>query len=110
MGVLAGRGLMPVAQRLEDLIADSALFDELSARKYNTPIGDWHPDPSMRAIGVAMREQLVVYSDSMREVLVEGGMDVAAVDSLVQGYRHELNTVRGLMAVYYTVHARRIRL
>lgn len=107
---LARRRVLPAAEHLARWLQDSGRFDRISPREYAVPVGDWHPDARMREIGADMRRFLCVYAESMRVLLLEAGrLHQVAVDSLVRGYKEELFSVRGMVCIYYSVHARRLR-
>jgi hypothetical protein len=103
---LEQRGIVPVAQNLVAWLRESGHFERVKPRMFCVPIGNWPDEAHMRGLGVAFRDVMFTYAESMRVVLVEGGMHVVQADALVNGYQHEMNTVRNMVGVYYTVHAR----
>lgn len=103
---LYARGVAPLAERLEQHVVDSARFGRIVARRFSLPIGDW--DAAQAQLGRDTRRFLVMYVDSLKPLLVEFLRHVAEVDALIRAVKLELETVRGLVAYYYTVHARRL--
>ena len=100
------RGIPTVAPVIPQLLEDSGWFVNIVPRRYFMPIGDWHSSPELRAIGREYREMVALYARSMRSVLMEGRRAAEAND-LIDGYIRESWSVRGLVSVLYTVHARR---
>ncbi|EKM52274.1 uncharacterized protein PHACADRAFT_51948, partial [Phanerochaete carnosa HHB-10118-sp] len=103
---LAARGVVPVAEYLERSVHDCGRFERVEARCFEVPIGDW--DPARALLGVGNRGFLAMYVESLRALLVESGRHAADVEALIRDVQRELQTVRGMSAFYFTVHARRI--
>ncbi|TBU54962.1 S-adenosyl-L-methionine-dependent methyltransferase [Dichomitus squalens] len=101
------RGIHTVAPGIPRLLDDSGCFVNIVPRRYYMPIGDWHTDPELRELGREYREMVELYARSMRAVLIEGRW-AADADALIEGYIQETWRVRGMVSVYYTVHARRV--
>ncbi|KAG6826942.1 hypothetical protein H0H92_013819 [Tricholoma furcatifolium] len=101
------RGIQPVTAALPGLIAEAGCFVDITPMVYYVPIGPWHSEPVMKALGRAFRAIMVRYADSTKPLLTEAGCTPQQIDAIVEGYMDDLMTIRGLSAVYHTVHARR---
>ena len=101
------RGIQPVAPHIPQLLAQSGWFTNIVVREHFMPIGEWHTNPTMRALGGQYREMVATYARSMRALLVEGG-HAAHADDLVEGYITETWEVSGLYSTCFTIHARRV--
>lgn len=98
----------PVGTSVPGWLEQSGRFANITPQVYKVPIGDWHQDPLMREFGNDMRATLVRYGESLKPMLKEAGYAEIQVETVLQAYVHELHTVRGLMGVYRTVHARKV--
>ncbi|KAJ7726812.1 S-adenosyl-L-methionine-dependent methyltransferase [Mycena maculata] len=106
---LAARGLPPVAPPIAPLLAHTGAFDGIAPRAYHMPLGPWPPDPALQRLGLAFRGVFLRYVASMRPMLAEGGaLSAAAYDDMYARVEREVRTVAGLVAVFHTVHARKI--
>ncbi|KJA24902.1 hypothetical protein HYPSUDRAFT_453725 [Hypholoma sublateritium FD-334 SS-4] len=106
---LAARRVYQLAGHVPAFLASTGLFTDISAREYHVPIGPWPADPALHDIGVACLSAQQEYARSIRQLLLDsGGGTQHAVDSLVDEYLHEINSVRGLVSILYMVHARRL--
>ncbi|KAF9472630.1 S-adenosyl-L-methionine-dependent methyltransferase [Pholiota conissans] len=106
---LAMRGLSLLGSRVPTVLANlPSSFTDITPRVYCVPIGTWPANPPMRSAGRTCRTALERYTSSIRPLLVEGGWSDEDVDDLVADYLSEINNVRGLVSVLYTVHARRV--
>ena len=101
------RGIQQLAPSIPSLLVASGLFTEITPQIYYMPIGPWHTDFNMQRLGRAYRATLLRYADSMRPLLMEAGWTDGELDDIIGGYVHDLKTVRGLVSVYHTVHARK---
>lgn len=61
----------------------------------------------MKFLGRAFRASMLRYADSVKPLLREAGWTEEEVTELVEGYVHEIKTVRGMVCVLHTVHARK---
>ncbi|KAG6908717.1 hypothetical protein DXG01_003562 [Tephrocybe rancida] len=102
------RGIQPIAGSIPGVISGEGNFRDVTQRCYYMPIGPWHADPEMKELGRAYRAALIRYVDSVKPLLAEAGLTHEQVGTLVHGYLHELRTVRGMVSVLHTVHARRV--
>ncbi|KAJ7224648.1 S-adenosyl-L-methionine-dependent methyltransferase [Mycena pura] len=109
---LAALGLQPTAPPIASLLqAAPALFgtSSIHAETHMVPLGAWHPSPNMRRIGRALRTSFLRYMDSVQPLLSEsGGLSPDALAQMYAGTRAEVRSVPGLVAVFHTVHARRV--
>ena len=105
--LFANHGLVPVASRIPNWLAESDQFQDITVERHFLPIGDWHPDPGMKALGEDFRDIWVRYADSLKPVLREPnlGLNEAQIDELVAGFEDDMHTVPGMVGVYHTVHA-----
>ncbi|GJE98664.1 S-adenosyl-L-methionine-dependent methyltransferase [Phanerochaete sordida] len=103
---LEARGVPPVAEHLEQHVRDSGRFDHIVVRRYTLPIGDW--DAAQVELGRDMRAFLVMFVESLKPLLVAFGTHAVEVDDFIRAVKLELETVRGMVAYYYTVHGRRV--
>jgi len=101
--------VFPVAPHIPAWLAESGRFRDITPQFHLVPIGDWHPDPAMQALGNNFRDIWVRYADSLRPMLREGlGLDEVQVDELVAGYVNDMDNVSGMIGVYHTVHAKKV--
>lgn len=106
---LALRRLLPVFPPVAPLIAHMGAFEEITTREYYMPVGPWHPDPAMKALGSAFRAMFLRYTESVRPMLVESGLvSVDELDDVYVRMECEVREAEGLLAVFNTVHARKI--
>lgn len=98
----------PIGPLIPSLLEQSGQFTTITPQLHFVPIGDWHSDPVAQALGIDMKATLERYGDSVKPMLKDAGYEVAVIESVLRAYIHELNTLPGLMAVYRTVHARKI--
>ncbi len=105
---LAARGVHHLAGYVPAILAGSGLFAEITMGEHVVPIGSWPDDPADRDIGVASLSAQQEYARSIRQLLLESGYTDAGITNLVADYLQEINDVRGLVSVLYTVHARRL--
>ena len=102
------RNLYPIADRIPSLLEESHQFTEITAAEYRIPIGSWSPDPVWRELGRDHLEMRLRFAQSVKPLFSEAGWTSIQVEQLVTAYGHELQTVRGLVGVLYTVHAKRL--
>lgn len=95
------------ARHVLEFLQRTGRFEEISRRVLYVPIGVWHPDSEMRNIGEECLEAHRRYARSVRALLIKQLCTEAQADSIISDYVHELTVSRGLVAVLYTVHARR---
>ncbi|KAJ6578742.1 S-adenosyl-L-methionine-dependent methyltransferase [Mycena vulgaris] len=106
---LAARGLHPVFPPVAPLLAQTGAFDEIVPREYCMPLGPWHPDPAIKALGRAFRGVFLRYAASVRPMLVESGVASAEdLENVYERVEREVRTVAGLVSIFHTVHARKI--
>jgi len=108
--MFTSHGVIPIASHIPSWLAESGHFRDITSQKYAVPIGDWHPEPSMQALGNALRHALQLSTNGLKLILKEPklGLEEAQIDELVMGYVQEMYHVSGMVAVYHTVHARSI--
>ncbi|KAJ6463572.1 S-adenosyl-L-methionine-dependent methyltransferase, partial [Mycena sanguinolenta] len=103
------RGLEPVAPPIAPLLAHTGAFDEITPGQYYMPVGPWHPDEDMQRLGRAFRAAYLRYMASVRPMLDESGVVPAdELDGVYERVQRELAEVEGLVAIFHTVHARKI--
>lgn len=106
---LYAAGIQPVASSIPFILEGSGHFTDVIPRCFYMPIGPWHSDPRMRRLGRAFRAALVRYADSVRPMLLDDTRwTKEELDEIIGGYIHELKTVRGMVSIYRTVHARKV--
>lgn len=106
---LSQRRIYPIAGNVQQWLVASNMFNHVRPHRYEMPVGHWPTDPRQSALGIAFRECLETYAESMRIMMLEAGCRREEVDHLVDGFRVELDTVQGMVCPYYTVHALRVR-
>ncbi|KAK0467097.1 S-adenosyl-L-methionine-dependent methyltransferase [Desarmillaria tabescens] len=106
---LARRGIpQNVPGTVHSLLQSSGGFFEVTPQTHYFPVGPWSSDHAIQRIGRAFRAVLSRYMDSVRPVILELGVNASDLDDLYAGARAEIGRAQGLVAVYYSVHARRI--
>lgn len=78
-------------------------FSDIRVEGTFVPIGDWCP--SLGELGDRCRDGLKIWLDSIRPLLRQGGYRDVDIDSLVRGYRDEMDNVKGLGLPFYTISA-----
>ena len=102
------RGLHPVAERIPRLLEETHQFTEITPAEYSIPIGPWSVDPVLRELGQDHLEMRLRFAQSVKPLFLEAGWTSTQVQQLLSAYEHEPQTVRGLVGVLYTVHAKRL--
>ncbi|KAF8900133.1 hypothetical protein CPB84DRAFT_1779393 [Gymnopilus junonius] len=105
--LLQRRGLQTIAPLVPSFLEGAGAFVGISAAQHNVPIGAWPTDPSLRSIGAACLQANVRYAESVKPFLLDSGWTAANVDTMVEEYVQEIESLNGLVSVLYTVHARR---
>jgi hypothetical protein len=72
------------------------------------PIGVWPSDVESQNIGADYLRVCKRYAESSKPLLLAAGWSGAALERMITDYIQEIHTVRGLVEVLYTVHARRV--
>ena len=99
-------GLQLVPAPVADLLHASGWFTQIVPQKFHVPVGTWHEDPELRALGAQYRDSTTAYAWSMHPILSEWLSDAEAT-VLVNDYVEEINDVDGMWVTCFTVHARR---
>lgn len=89
------RGLRPVAEQIRSILERSGHF--YGVRELSLEF-------EVRTIGSEIFEN---YAETMRVLLVEGGMNAHEVDHMLGAHLSELQAIPGLKIKYHLVHARR---
>lgn len=105
---LETRGLVPVAENIPIWLHTSGQFKEITPQQVIVPIGHWPQDASTRRHGKAMRSSLVKYARALMPMLRMDGWEQSELDGLLADLVHDLRNVSGLVAVFHTVHARKV--
>ncbi|KAJ7630121.1 hypothetical protein DFH06DRAFT_1439812 [Mycena polygramma] len=105
---LMARGLHPVSPPIAPLLAQSGAFDEIAVREYHMPLGPWHPEPAMKALGLTFRTAYLRYMNSVRPMLEESGISAQVLDDMYVRAEREVRDNDGLIAVFNTVHAKKV--
>lgn len=98
----------PIARHVPELLQRTGRFEGISRGVLYVPIGVWHPDAGRRNIGDACLEAHRRYAQSVRALLIQQLCTETQADGMISDYVRELTASRGLVAVLYTVHARRV--
>lgn len=106
--LLTLRHLNLIAERIPRFMAHSRKFTVPVIQTFHVPIGDWHPDSTMRRVGKKYLAALKVFAENLSPMLRETGMTQPEVDALVHGFIHDIENVRGLVGVYHTAWARKL--
>ncbi|KAG6849012.1 hypothetical protein H0H93_011995 [Arthromyces matolae] len=101
-------GLQPIAGTVPQLLTESGYFMNITPSLHYVPVGAWHTDLEMQSLGRAFRATLVRYADSVKPLLRDAGWTEVQIGGVMEAFLHDLRTVRGLVAVFHTVHARRL--
>ncbi|KAK0446788.1 S-adenosyl-L-methionine-dependent methyltransferase [Armillaria borealis] len=105
---LARCGIPPVAGTIDAMLQSAGGFVDITPQIHYLPIGPWSNDHIMQRIGKAFRTVLSRYMDSVRPIILGLGMNESDLDHLYADARAEVASAQGLVAVYYSVHARRM--
>ena len=105
---LSTQGLHLVAGEAPSILINTELFTDISPNQHYIPIGAWHTDPFLRRIGTMCREAQEQYTVSIKPLLIEAGWEESDVSHMLADYIQEIRTVRGLVTVLHTVHARKV--
>ncbi|KAK0238947.1 S-adenosyl-L-methionine-dependent methyltransferase [Armillaria nabsnona] len=105
---LTRRGILPVAGDVHARLQSAGGFADITPQIHYLPIGPWSNDHVMQRIGKAFRTVLSRYMDSVRSIILDLGMNESDLDHLYADARAEVASAQGLVAVYYSVHARRM--
>ncbi|KAH9856406.1 S-adenosyl-L-methionine-dependent methyltransferase [Lenzites betulinus] len=97
----------PTAFDMARCVANQEELRTLQSSVISVPVGDWHEDQNMKALGVKYRDVLVAYAHSMRTFL-EGFHAADDVDGLIDGFIADLHGQNSLVSAYYVNHAERI--
>ncbi|OBZ74636.1 Cytochrome b-c1 complex subunit 2, mitochondrial [Grifola frondosa] len=89
-------GIGPAAPHIPGWLVASGMFQHVQARRYLMPVGDWHPEPVLQALGRDFREMLVLYAQSMKIVLCSNGLSANEVERLYDAYLQEIFSVPGM--------------
>lgn len=103
---LAQHGIESGAARMHELLEQTSTFTNIQSLDLRVPIGSWNGES--QRVGERLRTNLIVLASSMQLWLVENGYctDMAAQD-LVNGFLHEIHTIRGMELKYQIVYARK---
>lgn len=101
-------GVLPAALHIPSCLAASGCFSDITTERRAMPIGDWHPDPAMRALGNDFRDMWVRYAHNLKPMLKEEGLDDAHIEQLMVGYVSDMYRVSGMVGVFCTVHAKKV--
>jgi len=108
-GALDSLGIRPLASRIPALLEDSGFFTDITPQRFYMPIGPLRSDPVWKQeMGKAFRAALRRYAESVKPLLLESGLSSEEVEDIVQDYKHELKTIRGMVSELHTVWAHRI--
>ena len=99
-------GIESPTLRIPPLLRASGQFD-VEPALYYIPIGPWHGDDRWRKIGRAFRAVLVREAEAWKPKFRESGYSEEVVQEICDDYISDLRTVRGMVAVYHTVWARK---
>ena len=105
---LAAHGIQPIAHQIPTFIANSGLFVDITVEQKPIPIGVWPSDVESQNIGADYLTVCRRYADSSESLLLAAGWSEATLERMITDYIQEIHTVRGLVEVLHTVHARRV--
>jgi hypothetical protein len=108
MNALASRGIPPIAHQIPTFIANSGCFVDITVEQKWIPIGVWPSDAVSQNIGADYLRVCERYADSSKPMLLAAGWSEATLERIITDYIQEIHTVRGLVGVFHTVHARRV--
>jgi len=100
-------GIQRIAPVVPDLLTASGSFTDITPQQFYMPIGPWHSNPEMKTLGRAFRAVLRKYTEAVRPMLSRAGWTDCDLDQIIGDYLRETMMVRGMVGVYYTVHARK---
>ena len=88
------RGLRPVAEQIKPMLERSGCFHDVQSTPLEFEVGS-----SYRIFEK--------YAETMRVLLLEGGVRRDEVEEVVRQYLEQLRSIPGLKIKYYLIHARR---
>ena len=100
-------GIESPTRSLPHLLDVSGQFDRKECSLYYIPIGPWHGDPRFNRIGRAFRAVLVREAEAWKPKFRDMGLSVDDVEKICADFVRDLRTVRGMVAVYHAVWARK---
>jgi hypothetical protein len=104
---LQGMGIRRIAPTVPDFLTSAGVFTDITPQQFYMPIGPWHSDPELRSLGRAFRAVMWKYTEAVRPMLRKAGWGDRDLGRIIEDYLHETMMVRGMVGVYYTVHARK---
>ncbi|PFH50098.1 hypothetical protein AMATHDRAFT_80991 [Amanita thiersii Skay4041] len=106
--VLHAREIPPAAQNVPIELMRSQRFANVTVNHSSIPIGGWHSQEELANIGQDFRRVQERFTSTVTPLLQESGLTQLQVAELIADYLQELDTVQGLVSVYYTTFAFRI--
>lgn len=104
---LALRGLNNYTDRIAEFVHASGQFDAIRRQNYVIPIGEWSSSPNDRRLGARCRDILAVFARNLAPMLKDAAHPDEFIGEIIEGFVDDIGSVRGLVAVYQTVWARR---
>ncbi|KAJ7574846.1 S-adenosyl-L-methionine-dependent methyltransferase [Mycena floridula] len=101
------RGLSSISTSVAPWLADSGRFNQITPQRFYMPVGDWPTEPEVQRIGKDFQTSYLMYSESVRPLLMESGQTEEDLKDLHATMKAELDEAEGLVLVYHTVHARK---
>lgn len=100
------QGIESIADRMPNMLGRSGAFVDIVSRDLSVPVGSW--DHGQQRVGEGLKNNLIVFATSMKLWLVEKGYFTRAeAQALVDGLRHEVDTVGGMVLKYRITFARK---
>lgn len=103
----ASRHDLPTVISVHNALKNRSEFLCFDWRLTPVPVGDWHPDPSLKTLGKKYRDILTAYAGSMRTFL-EKYFVPDHVGAMIDGFISDLRSENRLVSAYYAAHARRL--
>jgi hypothetical protein len=97
------RGITDFVAHIPNIIRDMNAFDDIQVEEHFVPIGDWYP--GLKDLGDRFRDGVKIGLDSIRPLLRQGGYADTGANTFIRGYSDEMDNVRGMGFVYYTIWA-----
>lgn len=101
------RRSMPTMFIVQQAFAEHQDLRNIDSSFHVVPVGDWHNDHDLKALGVRYRDVLVAYARSIGPFL-ERHYDRAQAEELVNGFIADLHGNEHIVSAYYTIHAERV--
>ncbi|KAF8798072.1 S-adenosyl-L-methionine-dependent methyltransferase [Phlegmacium glaucopus] len=91
-----------IPDRLPDLLADTAAYENIVAQVGNIPVGFWPQDASLLTVGQLQWMDYELFLPALRPLFLCNGLPPSAVDRLIKGAQQDL--YHPTFSPYTTIH------